>query len=145
MLKPVHSCLRSYFFRNKTFLFFKIRLDLISPQYVLQCWLQLYLTGINKPGQRPCIKLKKMILPEKDPRMKQSVEKFPSRLLTNTTTLRKKVFYPWIKCLNVGIKASQGQLQIWTEHSTQIFENLKPVEKSKNRLNIFKCCIDFQN
>jgi hypothetical protein len=25
----------------------------------------------------------------------------------------------------------QGQLQIWTEHSTLIFENLKPVEKSK--------------
>ena len=65
-----------------------IRLDLISPQYVLQFWLQLYLTGIHKPGQRPCMKLNKLILPEKDPRM----EKFPSRLLTNTTTLREKSF-----------------------------------------------------
>ena len=70
-----------------------IRLDLISPQYVLQCGLQLYLTGIHKPGQRPCKKLKKLILPEKDPRMKQSVEKIPSRLLTNTTTLRKKKIF----------------------------------------------------
>jgi hypothetical protein len=69
-----------------------IRLDLISPQYVLQFWLQLYLTGIHKPGQRPCMKLKKLILPEKNPRMKQCVEKFPSRLLTNTTTLREKSF-----------------------------------------------------
>ena len=31
---------------------------------------------------------------------------------------------------------SQGQLQIWTEHSTLIFENLKPVEKSKNHFSI---------
>ena len=30
----------------------------------------------------------------------------------------------------------QGQLQIWTEHSTLIFENLKPVEKSKNHFSI---------
>ena len=30
----------------------------------------------------------------------------------------------------------QGQLRIWTEHSTLIFENLKPVEKSKNHFNI---------
>ena len=30
----------------------------------------------------------------------------------------------------------QGQLQIWTEHSTLIFENLKPVEKSKNNFSI---------
>ena len=30
----------------------------------------------------------------------------------------------------------QGQLQIWTEHSIMIFENLKPVEKSKNHFNI---------
>ena len=30
----------------------------------------------------------------------------------------------------------QGQLQIWTEHSTLIFENLKPVQKSKNHFNI---------
>ena len=29
---------------------------------------------------------------------------------------------------NIG----QGQLQEWTEHSTLIFENLKPVEISKN-------------
>ena len=31
---------------------------------------------------------------------------------------------------------AQGQLQIWTEHSTLIFENLKPVEKSKNHFSI---------
>ena len=31
---------------------------------------------------------------------------------------------------------SQGQLQRWTEHSTLIFENLKPVEKSKNHFSI---------
>ena len=30
----------------------------------------------------------------------------------------------------------QGQLQIWTEHSTLIFENMKPVEKSKNHFSI---------
>ena len=30
----------------------------------------------------------------------------------------------------------QGQLQIWTEHSTLIFENLKPVEKSKKHFSI---------
>ena len=30
----------------------------------------------------------------------------------------------------------QGQLQIWTEHSKLIFENLKPVEKSKNHFSI---------
>ena len=30
----------------------------------------------------------------------------------------------------------QGQLQRWTEHSTLIFENLKPVEISKNLFNI---------
>ena len=28
------------------------------------------------------------------------------------------------------------QLQIWTEHSTLLFENLKPVEKSKNHFSI---------
>ena len=28
---------------------------------------------------------------------------------------------------------------------TLIFENLKPVEKSNNPLNIFKSCTDFQN
>ena len=33
-------------------------------------------------------------------------------------------------------KSRQGQLQIWTEHSTLIFENLKPVEKSKNHFSI---------
>ena len=32
--------------------------------------------------------------------------------------------------------SNQGQLQRWTEHSTLIFENLKPVEKSKNHINI---------
>ena len=31
---------------------------------------------------------------------------------------------------------TQGQLQIWTGHSTLIFENLKPVEISKNHFNI---------
>ena len=31
---------------------------------------------------------------------------------------------------------SQGQLQIGTEHSTLIFENLKPVQKSKNHFSI---------
>ena len=30
----------------------------------------------------------------------------------------------------------QGQLQRWTEHSTLIFENLKPVEISENLFNI---------
>ena len=30
----------------------------------------------------------------------------------------------------------QGQLQIWTEHYTLIFENLKPVEKLKNHFSI---------
>ena len=29
----------------------------------------------------------------------------------------------------------QGQLEIWTEHSTLIFENLKPVDKSKNNFS----------
>ena len=33
-------------------------------------------------------------------------------------------------------KSIQGQLQEWTEHSTLIFENLKPVEISKNIFNI---------
>ena len=33
---------------------------------------------------------------------------------------------------------SQGQLQRWTEHSTLIFENLKPVEISKNILTSFE-------
>ena len=40
----------------------------------------------------------------------------------------------------------QGQLQRWKTDSTPIFENLKPVEKSKNNsiiMNIFKSCIDF--
>jgi hypothetical protein len=31
--------------------------------------------------------------------------------------------------------SGQGQLQEWTEHSTLIFENLKPVEISKNLFN----------
>ena len=31
---------------------------------------------------------------------------------------------------------AQGELQEWTEHSTLIFENLKPVEISKNIFNI---------
>ena len=31
---------------------------------------------------------------------------------------------------------NQGQLQIWTEHSKLIFENRKPVEKSKNHFSI---------
>ena len=31
---------------------------------------------------------------------------------------------------------SQGQIEEWTEHSTLIFENLKPVEISKNHFNI---------
>ena len=31
---------------------------------------------------------------------------------------------------------NQGQLQIWTEHSKLIFENLKPVEKSKKYFSI---------
>ena len=30
----------------------------------------------------------------------------------------------------------QGQLQEWTEHSTLIFENLKPVEISKNIFSV---------
>ena len=30
----------------------------------------------------------------------------------------------------------QGQLQEWTEHSKLIFENLKPVENSKNNFSI---------
>jgi hypothetical protein len=30
----------------------------------------------------------------------------------------------------------QGQLQEWTEHSHWFFENLKPVEISKNLFNI---------
>jgi hypothetical protein len=39
----------------------------------------------------------------------------------------------------------QGQIQIWMEHSTLNFENLKPVEKSfQHHLNIIKN-IDFQN
>ena len=33
-------------------------------------------------------------------------------------------------------QARQGLLQRWTEHSTLIFENLKPVEISKNIFNI---------
>ena len=35
-------------------------------------------------------------------------------------------------------KLVQGQLQRWTEHSTLIFGNLKPVEKSKNILAILE-------
>ena len=35
-----------------------------------------------------------------------------------------------------NVEFMQGQLQIWTDHSTLIFENLKPVEKSKNNFNI---------
>ena len=34
------------------------------------------------------------------------------------------------------ILLNQGQLQIWTEHSTLMFEKLKQVEKSRNHLNI---------
>ena len=33
---------------------------------------------------------------------------------------------------------NQGQLQEWTEHSTLIFENLKPLEISKNLFNIIR-------
>ena len=33
---------------------------------------------------------------------------------------------------------NQGQLQRWTEHSTLIFENLKPVEISKKKLTSFE-------
>ena len=36
----------------------------------------------------------------------------------------------------VSVSTIQGQLQRWTEHSTLIFENLKPVEKSKNHFSI---------
>ena len=32
--------------------------------------------------------------------------------------------------------STQEQLQRWTEHSTLIFENLKPVEKSKNEKTV---------
>ena len=32
--------------------------------------------------------------------------------------------------LNEFSVLTQGQLQIWTEHATLVFENLKPVEKS---------------
>ena len=39
-------------------------------------------------------------------------------------------------------EVDQGQLQLWTEHSTLIYENLKPVENSKISI---KSCIDFQN
>ena len=35
-----------------------------------------------------------------------------------------------------SIEVIQGLLQRWTEHSTLIFENLKPVEISKNIFNI---------
>ena len=38
--------------------------------------------------------------------------------------------------LNSLLTISQGQLQIWMEHSTLIFANLKPVEISKNHSNI---------
>ena len=47
----------------------------------------------------------------------------------------------WLFCTKNGQKLTfwtynQGQLQRWTEHSTLIFENLKPVEISKNIFNI---------
>ena len=38
-------------------------------------------------------------------------------------------------------KVRQGQLQRWTEHSTLIFENLKPVEISKKFSNIIWTCL----
>ena len=31
-------------------------------------------------------------------------------------------------------RIGQGQLQMWTEHSTLIFENLKPIEKLEKKL-----------
>jgi hypothetical protein len=34
------------------------------------------------------------------------------------------------------VDLDQGQLQEWTEHSTLIFQNMKPVEISKNLFNI---------
>ena len=37
---------------------------------------------------------------------------------------------------------SQVQLQEWTEHSTLIFKNLKPVEISKNIFNIERYAIE---
>ena len=40
------------------------------------------------------------------------------------------------KPLMLTLLTMQGQLQIWTEHSTLIYENLKPVEKSKNHVSI---------
>jgi hypothetical protein len=51
------------------------------------------------------------------------------------------VFKKWFeKIKTAGYKGArmvdQGQLQEWTEHSTLIFENLKPVEISKNIFNI---------
>ena len=39
-------------------------------------------------------------------------------------------------CTIISWTRVQGQLQIWTEHSTLILENLKPVEKSKNNFCI---------
>ena len=45
---------------------------------------------------------------------------------------RQKFKYFW----NRASALAQGQLQICTEHSTLIFENLKPVEISKNHFNI---------
>ena len=41
-----------------------------------------------------------------------------------------------INVLGSSLGTNQGQLQEWTEHSTLIFENLKPVEVSKIFFNI---------
>ena len=38
-----------------------------------------------------------------------------------------------ISSFQINCHPIQGQLQIWTEHSTLIFENLKPVEKFKKK------------
>ena len=41
-----------------------------------------------------------------------------------------------INVVGSSLGTNQGQLQEWTEHYTLIFENLKPVEVSKNVFNI---------
>ena len=57
----------------------------------------------------------------------------------------------YLKILQTNLGKDSYRYGRKSEHSTLIFKNLKPVEKSKNQLSIIwtssklKCCIDFQN
>jgi hypothetical protein len=54
-----------------------------------------------------------------------------------STSANSQYFFVKISWIGSWVsRIDQGQLQEWMEHSTLIFENLKPVEISKNIFNI---------